>query len=73
VEHARRGERAVRLTLRLNARSRDWTQVTVVLATIAPGDPPPLAFALIRDDTAADPSGPGDSSREMQLGPTCCG
>ncbi len=67
VEHARRGERAVRLTLRLNARSHDWTEVTVVLATIAPGDPPPLAFALIRDDAAADPPGPGDSSREMQL------
>lgn len=67
VEHARRGVRAVRLTLRLNARSRDWTEVTVVLATIAPGDPPPLAFALIRDDAAADPPGPGDSSREMQL------
>ncbi len=67
VEHARRGERAVRLMLRLNARSRDWTEVAVVLATIAPGDPPPLAFALIRDDAAADPPGPGDSSREMQL------
>jgi DNA-binding CsgD family transcriptional regulator len=65
VEHARRGERAVRLTLRLNTRSRDWTDVTVVLATIAPGDPPPLAFALIRDDGPADPA--GDSSREMQL------
>ena len=67
VEHARRGERAVRLTLRLSARSRDWTEVAVVLATIAPGDPPPLAFALIRDDAAADPPGPGDSSREMRL------
>ena len=42
VEHARRGQRAVRLTLRLNARSGDWTEVTVVLATIAPDDPPPL-------------------------------
>jgi DNA-binding CsgD family transcriptional regulator len=67
VEHARRGGRAVRLTLRLAARPRDWTEVTVVLAAIAPGDPPPLAFALIRDDAAADPPGPGDSSREMQL------
>jgi DNA-binding CsgD family transcriptional regulator len=67
VEHARRGERAVRLALRLHARSHDWTTVTVVLATIAPGDPPPLAFALIRDDDAADPHGPGDSSRETQL------
>jgi DNA-binding CsgD family transcriptional regulator len=67
VEHARQGERAVRLTLRLSARSRDWTEVAVVLATIAPGDPPALAFALIRDDAAADPPGPGDSTREMQL------
>jgi PAS domain S-box-containing protein len=64
VEHARRGHRAVRLTLRLNARSGDWTHVTVVLATIAPADPPPLAFALIRDDTA---DSPGDGSREMRL------
>jgi DNA-binding NarL/FixJ family response regulator len=65
VEHARRGERAVRLTLRLSARSPEWTEVTAVVATIAPGDPPPLAFALIRDDAAADR--PADSSREMQL------
>jgi DNA-binding CsgD family transcriptional regulator len=65
VEHARRGQRAVRLTLRLSARSGDWTQVTVVLATIAPDDPPPLAFALIRDDAGAD--SPKDSSREMRL------
>ena len=67
VEHARRGERAVRLTLRLSARSREWTEVTVVLATIAPGDPPLLAFALIRYDAAADSPGPGDSTREMRL------
>jgi DNA-binding CsgD family transcriptional regulator len=65
VEHARRGQRAVRLSLRLNARSSDWTEVTVVLATIAPGDPPPLAFALIRDDAVG--SQPADTSREMQL------
>jgi DNA-binding CsgD family transcriptional regulator/PAS domain-containing protein len=66
VEHARRGQRAVRVTLRLGSKSRDWVAVAVVLATIAPGDPPPLAFALIRDD-AADRSGPKDSTREMQL------
>ena len=65
VEHARRGERAVRLTLRLAARSRDWAEVTVVVTTVAPGDPPPLAFALIRDDGAA--AAPADGSREMQL------
>jgi len=67
VEHARRGERAVRLTLRLNARSSEWAEVTAVLATIAPGEPPPLAFALLRDDSAADPPGPGGNSREMRL------
>jgi DNA-binding CsgD family transcriptional regulator/PAS domain-containing protein len=67
VEHARRGERAVRLTLRLDARSRQWTEVTVVLATIALGDPPPLAFALIRYDAVADSPGPEDSTREMRL------
>jgi DNA-binding CsgD family transcriptional regulator len=65
VEHARRGERAVRLMLRVSARPGDWTEVTVVLATIAPGDPPPLAFALIRYDGAAD--SPRDSSREVRL------
>jgi DNA-binding CsgD family transcriptional regulator len=66
VEHARRGQRAVRLSLRLNARSGDWTEVTVVLATIAPDEPPPLAFALIRNDDAAADS-PKDSSRETRL------
>ena len=65
VEHARRGERAVRLALRLSAGSPDWTEVAVVLATISPGDPPPLAFALIRDDDVAESS--GDSIRETQL------
>jgi DNA-binding CsgD family transcriptional regulator len=65
VEHARRGERAVRLAVRLSARSRDWVEVAVVIATIAVGDPPPLAFALIRDDAPA--AGAGESSREMQL------
>jgi DNA-binding CsgD family transcriptional regulator len=67
VEHARRGERAVRLALRLSTKSHDWIKIGVVLATIAPGDPPPLAFALIRDDAVVDPPGAGDSSREMQL------
>jgi DNA-binding CsgD family transcriptional regulator len=69
VEHSRRGERAVRLMLRVSVRSHDWTEVTVVLASIAAGEPPALAFALLRDDNAADAPGdrPGDSSREMQL------
>jgi DNA-binding CsgD family transcriptional regulator len=65
VEHARRGERAVRLTMRLSARSHDWTEVNVVLATLSPDNPPPLAFALIRDDTAA--AAPEDIPRESQL------
>jgi DNA-binding CsgD family transcriptional regulator len=67
VEHARRGQRSVRVTLRLSASSRDWVEAAVVLAAIAPGDPPPLAFALMRDDAAADPPGPGNATREMQL------
>jgi DNA-binding CsgD family transcriptional regulator len=67
VEHARRGERAVRLALRLRVRSRDWAPVTAVLAPLSPGDPPPLAFALIRDDAAADPPGPGGTTRELRL------
>jgi DNA-binding CsgD family transcriptional regulator len=65
VEHARRGERAVRLMLRVSAGSHDWTEVAAVLATVAPGDPPPLAFALLRYDAAPDE--PADSSRETQL------
>ena len=63
VEHARRGERAVRLTLRLSGGSRAWITVTAILATISPGDPPALAFALIRGD--ASPA--GDGRRELQL------
>jgi len=63
VEHARRGERAVRLTLRLSGGSRAWITVTAVLATISPGDPPALAFALIRGDA----SSAGDGRRELQL------
>jgi DNA-binding CsgD family transcriptional regulator len=65
VEHARRGERAVRLVLRVSVKSDNWTEVTVVLATISPGDPPALAFALIRYDAAVD--SPKDGSRETQL------
>jgi DNA-binding CsgD family transcriptional regulator len=67
VEHARRGERAARLVLRVSGRDRDWTEVTVVLATISPGDPPALAFALIRNDDDAAADSPGGSSREMRL------
>jgi len=64
-EHARRGERAVRLSLRLSPGTQDWTAVTGVIATISPSVPPALAFALIRGDGGAD--APPGSSREMQL------
>jgi len=65
VEHARRGERAVRLDLRLSPGTQDWIEVAAVLATISPGDPPALAFALIHAHTGA--TGTSGSSREMQL------
>lgn len=65
VEHARHGERAVRLDLRLSPVTRDWIEVAAVIATISPGDPPALAFALIRAEPG--PTGPSGSSREMQL------
>jgi len=65
VEHARRGERAVRLTLRLSAGPQAWAEIAAVLATLSPGDPPPLAFALIRGPAGQD--SPGDSIRETQL------
>jgi DNA-binding CsgD family transcriptional regulator len=65
VEHARGGERAVRLTLRLSTGSQPWTTVAAVLATISPGEPPSLAFALIR--AAADAGSSGDSTREVRL------
>jgi len=68
VEHARRGERAVRLTLRLSGGSRAWITVTAVLATISPGDPPALAFALIREGASQAGDGPADGGgRELQL------
>jgi DNA-binding CsgD family transcriptional regulator len=67
VEHARRGARTVRLAVRLSVSSRGWAPVTVVLAPLSPCDPPPLAFALIRDDAAADPPSPDGSTRELQL------
>jgi DNA-binding CsgD family transcriptional regulator/PAS domain-containing protein len=65
VEHSRRGERAVRLMLRVSATSHGWTEVSVVLATMSPGDSPALAFALVRYD--ADAESPWAGSRETQL------
>ncbi len=49
VEHAKRGQRAVRLVLRLRARSGEWRSLACVLTTISSGNPPALAFALLRD------------------------
>ena len=37
VEHARRGERAVRLTLRASAGPQAWAEIAAVLATLSPG------------------------------------
>lgn len=65
VEHARRGERAVRLTLRLSSGGQDWAPVTTVLATVSPDAPPALAFALVRGD--AGQVAVGDGTRETQL------
>ena len=65
VEHARRGERAVQLTLRLSAGSRSWTEVGAVLAALSPGDPPSLAFALIWANPGQ--AAPGVSTRETRL------
>jgi DNA-binding CsgD family transcriptional regulator len=65
VEHARRGERAVALIVRLSASSPRWCEVSAVFAVVSPEVPPPMAFALIR-------GGPGTgsaagASREMRL------
>src|ERR1700761_2413571 len=65
VEHARRGGRAVTLTLRLSARDPQWRQVSAVCATVSPDVPPALAFALIRggSGTGAAP----EADRRAQL------
>jgi DNA-binding CsgD family transcriptional regulator len=65
VEHARRGRRAVTLTLRLSARDPRWRQVSAVCATVSPDVPPALAFALIRggSGTGAAP----EADRRAQL------
>ena len=71
VEHARRGERAVQLTLRLSAGSHSWAEVGAVLAALSPGDRPSLAFALIRANPGQ--ATPGDSTRETRLEAIYCG
>lgn len=66
VEHARRGERAVTLTLRLSARDPQWRQVSAVCATVSPGTPPALAFALIRAGAGAAPAPDGDRRAQLE-------
>jgi DNA-binding NarL/FixJ family response regulator len=65
VEHSRRGERAVALSLRLNARDPHWCEVSAVFAAVSPDVPPSLAFALIR--SGADGAPAPDDSRQAQL------
>ena len=65
VEHARRGERSVALSVRLSAREPQWCEVSAVFAVVSPGVPPLMAFALTRGG-----SGPGaavDPARESRL------
>ena len=65
VEHSRRGERSVALSLRLSAKSPQWCKVSAVFAAVSPDVPPALAFALIRggSGTASSP----DDRRGAQL------
>jgi DNA-binding NarL/FixJ family response regulator len=65
VEHARRGERAVALTVRLSASAPQWCEVSAVFAVVSPEVPPPVAFALIRG--GASTSSAADQSRAAQL------
>jgi DNA-binding CsgD family transcriptional regulator/PAS domain-containing protein len=65
VEHARRGERAVTLTLRLSARDPQWREVSAVCATVSADTPPALAFALIRSGSGTSPA--PDADRRAQL------
>jgi DNA-binding CsgD family transcriptional regulator len=65
VEHARRGERSVALTVRLSARAPQWCQVSAVFAVVSPEVPPPMAFALIRGGSSAGSA--ASPSREARL------
>ncbi len=65
VEHARRGERAVAVAVRLSARTPQWCEVSAVLAAVSPDAPPALAFALIR--TGPGPGPAAGPVRETQL------
>jgi len=65
VEHARRGERAVTLTVRLSGSAPRWCEVSTVFAVISPEIPPPMAFALIRGGSGTGSA--ADASREARL------
>jgi DNA-binding CsgD family transcriptional regulator/PAS domain-containing protein len=65
VEHARRGERAVTLILRLSAKAPQWCAVSAVFAAVSQNVPPSLAFALIPGSSGAG-SAP-DGTREARL------
>lgn len=66
VEHTRRGERSVALSLRLSASASEWQEVSVVFAALSQAVPPPLAFALVRDSSGAGSAAP-DTSRATRL------
>jgi DNA-binding NarL/FixJ family response regulator len=65
VEHARRGERSVSLTVRLSAREPQWCEVSAVFAVVSPEAPPLMAFALMRAGSDAGPA--ADAARESRL------
>jgi DNA-binding CsgD family transcriptional regulator len=65
VEHARRGERAVAVSVRLSAGTAQWCEVSAVFAVISQEAPPSLAFALIRGGSG--PSSAAEPVREARL------
>lgn len=67
VEHARRGQRAIRITLRLRKVSGEWSPVTTVLSAISRGEPPALAFALMRLSESPESAPSPSHSSPVQL------
>jgi DNA-binding CsgD family transcriptional regulator/PAS domain-containing protein len=65
VEHARRGERAVAVVVRLNARTPEWCEVSAVFAAVSQEAPPALAFALMR--AGSGPDSAAEAGREARL------
>jgi DNA-binding CsgD family transcriptional regulator len=65
VEHARKGERAVAVSVRLSARTPQWCEVSAVFAAVSREVPPPLAFALIRSGSGTGSA--ADPGREARL------